>query len=117
MRRAATALVALLFAFGCAEDRRPMELRQSLALLRTAIAKFTQDKGRGPHTLQELVPEYIATIPKDPFGTQWVLVTEEPVMASADFTATNQEAPKPTILDVKSGAPGTDASGVRYAEY
>lgn len=121
MRRL-VAIAALLVVAACRreqEDRRP-RLEKTLTELRTAIAQFRDDNGRGPHTLEELVPRYLPRVPADPLTgstTTWRLTTEEKVQPSADFSATAPPPSRPEIMDVHSGAPGADRDGRRWGEY
>jgi len=50
-------------------------------------------------------------------GGEWRIATEETVQPSSDFQTTTSEAPVPVVIDVHSGAPGTDRNGVPYANY
>lgn len=109
--------------FACHREAPPDHapaMQQTLGTLRGAIAKFRDDNGRGPHALDELVPRYIARVPVDPVtnsAATWRLTTEESVQPSADFSSSTAAAPKPQILEVHSGAPGSDASGRRWSDY
>lgn len=108
-------------------DRRERELqaaqeaamRSTLASVRTAIAKFHNDNGRHPHSLDELVPRYIDRVPADPItgsATTWRLTTEETVRPSEDFTTRTAER-EVFVLDLRSGAPGSDSGGRPWSEY
>ena len=91
-----------------------------LVQMRAAIAKYKTETGQYPRALEELVPNYIPRIPTDPLtnAADWRVTTEETVQPSADFQTTTSEAPPaPVIIDVHSSAPGTDRSGVPYANY
>jgi len=95
-------------------------MQQTLGTLRSAIAKFRDDNGRGPHALEELVPRYITRVPVDPVtnsAATWRLTTEETVQPSADFSSSTAAAVKPQIIEIHSGAPGNDASGKRWSDY
>ncbi|HEX8251890.1 MAG TPA: type II secretion system protein G [Thermoanaerobaculia bacterium] len=124
MRRRAAATVLLLLA--CAACRKAEEkprpdlaLRETLAVMRTAIERFQREQGRYPHSLEELVPKYLVRIPTDPITTSaktWRVVTEETVQPNADFTTAASTtaaatAPRPVIIDVRSGA------GAPYSTY
>ena len=117
-------LLAVLLCGGCRTDEeRPVHdaaMRDTLAKMRTAIGHFHDDNSRHPHTLEELVPRYLPTIPVDPVtksSTTWRLTTEETVHPSADFSATAAAPSKPRIINVRSGAPGADSTGKPWAEY
>ena len=96
-------------------------LHDHLATMRKAIDNFYAAEKRYPKSLQELVPKYIRTIPKDPItgsDTTWRVTTEETVQPNNDFVS-GAAAPKTEkyIVDVHSGASGKDANGVRFADY
>ena len=105
------AIVALLLAiatpryFGSLDRSRTVALRENLKVLRTTIDKYHADKGRYPDTLDDLVQhKYLRQVPVDPVtesSQTWVLVpSEDPEL--------------PGIADVKSGAAGESADGIRY---
>ena len=81
-------------------------LKADLATMRDALDKFHGDHGRYPESLEELVKRrYIRAIPVDPLtesATTWVSLND-PARGG--------------LYDVKSGAPGEDANGVRYADW
>lgn len=114
-------LSALLIA-GCAKESPVYDqaMRDALGQLRQSLAKFQNDNGRYPHTLDELVPRYLPKIPADPVtgsATTWRLTMEETVRPSSDFS-TAPAAPSPAqIVAVHSGAPGTDSAGKRWSDY
>ena len=117
MRRAHV-LLLLLVCLACKqpEVRRDDEgLKRTLATIRAALESFRKDNGRYPHTLDELVPQYLPSIPADPVtgsATTWRLVTEESVQPSADFTKDGTAAAHgAVIIDVRSGA------GAHYSNY
>jgi general secretion pathway protein G len=95
-------------------------LRDDLTEMRKAIDNFYADKQRYPHDLNELVPDYMRKIPKDPITKQddWEQVTDNP--ANPDETAdTNPDNANmgPGIIDVKSKAVGQTLSDhVPYGE-
>lgn len=96
---------------------RATALKNELATMRKAIARFRADRGRYPHTLQELVPQYLPAIPRDPVtGDPWRVDTEESVQPSADFTTSTTKS-ETYVIDVHSSAIGTDANNVPYASY
>lgn len=125
-RTAGSGRRAVLFAFVVAlacEKEKPVHdaaMRDALTQLRTAIAHYHDDNNRGPESLAELVPRYLAKVPVDPVTNSadtWRLTTEEAVQPSADFSATAAPAGKPQIIEVHSGAPGTDSAGKRWSDY
>ncbi|HYR28686.1 MAG TPA: hypothetical protein VEU30_09475 [Thermoanaerobaculia bacterium] len=116
--------VLLLFAIAACQraetpDHAPA-MQEALTSLRTAVAKFRDDNGRGPHALEELVPRYLDRVPADPITklpTTWRLTTEESVQPSSDFSTSTTAPAKPQIVEVHSSAPGSDASGKRWSDY
>ena len=83
-------------------------LRDNLRSVRDVIDKFYGDNGRYPETLEELVEKkYLRALPVDP-------ITES--------VATWQLVPVPdgykgTVYDLRSGAPGSDRDGKKYADW
>jgi hypothetical protein len=116
-------VIAVLLCIACRSEERVVHdaaMRDTLAKMRTAIAHFRDDNSRHPHSLDELVPRYLPAIPADPVtksATTWRLVTEETVQPSADFSATATAPPKPQIIEVRSGAQGTDSQGRAWSDY
>ena len=113
---------ALVVALACAKEKpvHDAAMRDALGQLRTAIAHFHDDNEHGPESLQELVPRYLTRVPVDPVTNSadtWRLTTEETVQPSADFSATTAPKAKPQIIEVHSGAPGTDSAGKRWSDY
>lgn len=111
------ALIAvLLFVAACSKpepDLRPDLLKAQLTQMRTAIKVFHRENGRYPHSLEELVPKYLRSIPRDPFTNSnetWRLTTEDIVAPSADFTTAVSRS-ETFVLDVHSGA------GVPYSNW
>ncbi|HET7436255.1 MAG TPA: type II secretion system protein G [Thermoanaerobaculia bacterium] len=120
MRRIALALCLLAAACRQPEVHHDAAMRAALADMRYAIATYHQQTGRYPHALSELVPRYLRAIPDDPVTgkkTTWRFETEETVAPSADFTKSETAATRSVIIDVRSGATGTDAAGKRWSDY
>jgi len=120
MRRA-VALVLLLAACRESHERENREaaLRHDLVEMRKAIADFRADKGRGPHSLEELkTAKYLVNIPKDPITNlaDW-RVTTEAAVRNDDFAGSAAPAAEPEVIDVHSRAPGRDSSGKLYSDY
>jgi hypothetical protein len=117
------AFVLLFALFACNRETPPDHapaMQQTLGTLRTAIAKFCDDNGHGPHSLDELVPRYLTKVPVDPVTNSaktWRLTTEETVQPSADFSSSTAAPLPPQIIEIHSGAPGNDAGGRRWADY
>jgi general secretion pathway protein G len=85
-------------------------LKQDLYHMRTAIDQYTQDKGKAPQALDDIVTAgYLHAIPKDPFthtSDSWQIVQED-VLTSIDQT-------QPGISDVKSGSSLISSEGTAY---
>src|SRR5215831_13603521 len=64
-------------------------LKQDLVEMRKAIDNYTLDKQSAPQSLDDLVPDYLRAIPKDPItqATDWVPAVE-PVVLSPDQAGT-----------------------------
>jgi general secretion pathway protein G len=121
-RSRALALIRIVASVACREKydaERDAALKSNLTQMRQAIASFRKDNGRYPHSLNELVPNYLGRIPADPItgSNTWRPVTEDTVQPSSDFTTGTAAAPRSVIIDVQSGAPGADANGVLYSNY
>lgn len=103
-------------------QRKAMEtaLKDNLFEMRKAIDNFYADKQRYPNDLNELVPNYLRKIPKDPMTKEadWETVQDNP--SDPDQAAdTNPDAAAqngPGIIDVKSKAPGETLEHVPYNE-
>lgn len=108
------AIVSLLLAlalpryFGHLEQSRETILKQDLAVMRDALDKFHDDRGRYPETLEELVSaRYLRALPADPLtghSDTWLLIPP------ADGETGG-------VFDVRSGAPGTARDGSAYADW
>jgi general secretion pathway protein G len=85
-------------------------LKEDLFNMRQAIDQYTQDKGKAPQELNDIVSAgYLHAIPKDPFthaADTWQVVQED-VLESVDQTA-------PGISDVKSGSSLISSEGTAY---
>ena len=115
-------LAALLLITACGpreQARREIAAHDNLTQMRKAIDKFYEDKGRFPSSLEELVPNYLRKIPVDPLTgkADWVVVTEEPVVANRDFNAAVPQATHRGVVDVRTRAAGVDGRGTKYSEY
>lgn len=88
-------------------------LKEDLYNMRQAIDQFTQDKGKAPQALDDIVSAgYLHAIPKDPFthaADSWQTVQED-VLESIDQTA-------PGISDVKSGSSLISSEGTAYSSW
>jgi general secretion pathway protein G len=83
------------------------ELRQDLAQLRGALAKYHSDVGKYPDSLDDLVKQnYLGQIPADPLtrsSTTWVLLAP----------GSGEDG----VADIRSGAPGNAPDGTAYGEW
>lgn len=98
---------------------REAALRDNLFEMRKAIDNFYADKQHYPANLQELTPNYIRKIPKDPItdAEDWEEVMDNPV--NPDETADpdpEAAAQGPGVIDVKSRAEGQTLDNVPYAD-
>ena len=104
---------------------REAALMDNLATMRKAIDNFYADKQRFPADLNELVPNYMRAVPKDPITKQadWEVIMDdplssetgdggEPIPAETDPEAMSQ----PGVVDVKSVAEGVTLDNVPYNE-
>lgn len=104
------------------EQRRTTSatMRLELLVLRRALPAYRARYGRAPEKLSDLVGGgVISHVPVDPVthsAATWKTELEE-VVRTDDFRAAATPAPKPGIIDVKSGAPGSDAQGKRWSDY
>ena len=85
-------------------------LKQDLRTMRDAIDQYTQDKGKAPQNLDDLVQAgYMRVIPEDPFTHQkdsWQ-VSQEDTLQAIDQT-------QPGISDVHSGSNLMSSEGTAY---
>jgi general secretion pathway protein G len=87
-------------------------LKEDLYHMRTAIDQYTQDKGKAPQALDDIVTAgYLHAIPKDPFthAVDWQTVQED-VLSSIDQT-------QPGISDVKSSSSLISSEGTAYSSW
>ena len=113
LRVVVTVALAILLALACAKPEPKVDtaaqeakLRETLTTIRGAIKAFHAANGRYPHSLDELVPAHLPTLPVDPLtgsATTWVTTTEETVETNTDFIG-NATAARSVIIDVRSGA-------------
>jgi general secretion pathway protein G len=89
------------------EHAREVALESNLRTLRESIDRHHEDRGRFPESLQALVEaRYLKSIPVDPItesAQTWVIVME-----TVDDDS--------VVVDVRSGARGSTAQGVAYAD-
>lgn len=87
-------------------------LKEDLYHMRTAIDQYTQDKGKAPQALDDIVTAgYLHALPKDPFthANDWQAVQED-VLTSIDQT-------QPGISDVKSSSNLISSEGTAYSSW
>jgi general secretion pathway protein G len=122
LRAALLVALAVLLACRPAPDRA-RELRASLSQLRSGLKLYRDRFGHGPESLRELVStRMLREIPLDPLThsrNTWRIVAEESVVVSEDFKrdVPVKTAPRAYIIEVHSGAPGTDPDGRQWSEY
>jgi general secretion pathway protein G len=105
---------------------REAALMDNLATMRKAIDNYYADKQHYPSDLNDLVPNYMRRIPKDPITkqTDWEVVMDDPLSAGMSEDGgepipaeTDPEAvSQPGITDVKSVAVGMTLDNVPYNE-
>jgi general secretion pathway protein G len=119
-----TTIVGILAAVAVVQVRHAQRKAQEAALMdnlksmRTAIDNFSADKQRCPSDLNELVPNYLKRIPKDPITglEEWDQVVETPDPDAPESTDAEGEPVQPGICDVKSLAPGVTLNNVPYTD-
>lgn len=102
------------------DAQRVVAMRTALESMRGAIARFQSEKGRRPQSFDDLVPAYLPEVPVDPVtrsASTWRVTTEETVTPSEDFSASTTPQSEVVIVNVHSGAPGTDPSGKPWSDY
>ena len=96
-----------------------MTLRADLAAMRHAIGDYHAKHGRNPSSLNDLVTDgELRLIPTDPIthsSKTWKATVEESVSVD-DFQPGSAKA-APVIVDVHSGASGSDSTGRPFADY
>jgi len=112
--------IALINVNTAQRKAREAALRDNLFQMRKAIDNFYADKQRYPQSLEELVPNYIRKIPKDPMTQQqdWETIMDDPLSLEGEMSSeTDPEAmSQPGIIDVKSRAEGQTLDNVPYNE-
>lgn len=114
------ASIALVNVRTAQRKAREAALRDNLFNMRKAIDNFYADKQRYPADLNELVPNYIRRIPKDPITMQddWETVMDDPMSLDGEMSAeTDPNAmSQPGVVDIKSRAQGTTLDNVPYPD-
>lgn len=95
-------------------------LKDNLFQMRKAIDNFYADKQRYPSDLNELVPNYLRNIPKDPITKEadWEAIMDDPMALGDEYAADPDPmaAAQPGVIDVKSRAEGTTLDNVPYGD-
>jgi general secretion pathway protein G len=103
-----------------AQLEKEQTLRSNLSAIRGALKSYEEKHHSKAHTLADVVRSgELATIPVDPItksASTWRLTVEENVRVD-DFNATATAASAPSVIDVRSGAPGLDSSGRPWSDY
>jgi general secretion pathway protein G len=96
---------------------REAALKENLFNMRKALDNFYADKQKYPADLNELVPNYVRAIPKDPMtnAADWQTVNDNPDPATTVETDPEQSG-QPGVVDIKSNAAGTTLDGIPYGE-
>lgn len=111
--------IALINVGTAQRKAREGALRSNLHEMRKAIDNFYADKQRYPTDLNELVPNYIRKIPKDPItmNEDWEQVMDDPLSLEGGMSEPDPEAvTQPGVIDVKSRAVGMTLDNVPYSE-
>jgi general secretion pathway protein G len=101
---------------------RETALKDNLFTMRKAIDNFYADKQHYPASLEELKPNYIRSIPKDPITGQaeWDEIREDPLSLDGEESIPAETDPQamsePGVMDVKSKAEGSTLDNVPYSE-
>jgi general secretion pathway protein G len=112
------ASVAVINIKNAQRKAREAALRDSLSKMRGAIDNFYADKQRYPANLEELVPNYLKSVPKDPItmNADWEEVMEEPDPDAPENTDAEGNAVAPGMSDVRSRAQGSTLDDIPYTE-
>jgi general secretion pathway protein G len=112
------AAVAVVNVKNAQRKTREAALKHNLTELRKAIDDFYADKQHYPADLNELTPDYLRKIPKDPITDteDWEVVMETPDPDAPESTDTDGNPAQPGVIDVKSRAPGSTLNNVPYTD-
>lgn len=101
------------------QQEREARLRDALSSIRQGIAAYHGKHQRNPESLKDLVTDgELRVIPTDPIthsNTTWRTTVEESVHVD-DFQAGSTKS-APSLVDVHSGATGSDSSGRPFSDY
>lgn len=114
---------ALLLAVACRNHvyrNVSTAMADDLTVMRKAIGEYYSKHHSYPHTLHELVRDgELRRLPVDPItrsSITWRPTLQENVRTD-DFSSTAQSTAPPEIVDVHSGATGTDDNGRPWSDY
>jgi general secretion pathway protein G len=112
------AAVALINVRNAQRKAREAALKDNLYTMRKAIDNFYADKQRLPNDLNELVPDYMKRIPKDPITEteDWEVVMSTPDPDAPPDADAEGNPVQPGVEDVKSRAPGMTLDNVPYTD-
>jgi general secretion pathway protein G len=103
------------------DERTSVVLRVQLLAMRHAIGKYRAQHSAWPPSLDALVGDGdLHAIPVDPVthsASTWKPLFEQRVGPWSDFAVTPAPGDTIGIIDVHSGARGTDPRGRRWADY
>ena len=111
------AAVAIVNVRTAQRKAREAALKDNLFQMRKAIDNFYADKQRFPTDLNELVPNYLRAIPKDPMtqADDWEQVVDTPSPDQMESETDPEAASQgPGVIDVKSKAEGVTLDNVAY---
>lgn len=90
-------------------------LRETLYNFTDVLDQFYVDQGKYPDTLEELVPKYLRSIPKDPFtGRNDTWVTSPPIHLGQIVT---EQRGVGNVYEVHSGSNLIGTNGIPYNEW
>ncbi len=87
------------------ENKCRVESLLAGAKLAVACNRFQRDKGRWPAELQELVPEYLSEVPRDPFDGAPFRYSAEKGLVWAVGKNLTDEGGSPRLLGVEPATP------------
>ncbi|HEV8434751.1 MAG TPA: hypothetical protein VGR95_15160 [Thermoanaerobaculia bacterium] len=98
---------------------REVRLHEVVSSIRYAITTYHAKHQRNPTSLNDLVTDgELRVIPTDPIthsNTTWKTTIEESVRVDDFQTGSTKSAP--SLVDVHSGATGSDSSGKPFSDY
>jgi general secretion pathway protein G len=113
-------LIAVCIAVACRHERVEPIMSQALITIRKAIDVYYAKQHHYPHALADLVRDgELRTIPIDPVtrsSATWRPTVRENVRVD-DFTSRAAVPESGEIIDVHSGASGTDSNGLAWSSY